>query len=97
MDAIADQAHRRVREIDEFKDLASPAYQHEYDDALAKYYAYNRVWNARTREGFVADLRAARDDPNDGLLRQAKDRDRAARFWRRYVDELLVHAGELPP
>ena len=26
-------------------------------------------------------------------MHQAKDRDRAARFWRRYVDELLVHAG----
>jgi len=97
MDAVADQAHNRVREIEEFKDLGSPAYQHEYDDALAKYYAYNRLWNLRTREGFVADLRAARGDPNDGLLRQAKDSDRAARLWRLYVNELLVHVGELPP
>lgn len=39
MDAIADQAHRRVLEIEQFKDLSSPAYQREYDDALAKYYA----------------------------------------------------------
>lgn len=45
----------------------------------------------------MADLLAARDNPSEGAMHQAKERDRAARFWRRYVDELLVHAGETPP
>lgn len=40
---------------------------------------------------------AARDNPTEGAMHQAKDGDRAARFWRRYVNELLVHGGETPP
>jgi hypothetical protein len=96
LDGIAQDADRRIQEIQ----LSKPdttGYQHQLDEALARYYVYNSGWHAPTREAFAADLRRRREQPNEGLLSQAKDRDRAARYWTRFVDELLVYAGAGSP